>query len=428
MSLKKTAGLTTGRLMTTRLKGNSIGATNSGRKGLWLCITMVGLIIGAGACTWPGSYEVRSGASTPATTTTAPTPTDAVGRRNVARADQFITWLGGEPGWVGEIGWPDDERWNNVADTVYRTYDQANVSVTAWEAADWWCPRTLPQDYAIYCAVGGDTLNTAYSSASVVERYPERSGVARGINLLGSEFGTCWGGRCNTGTGTGGWFSNVNRGAVGANPAAYKWPERADMAYLASRGVRTLRLPFRWERMQPALGGALDAGELGFARQAIADAGAEGLNVILTPFSWAAYWLHDDSCACGVRRPIGSAEVSSAHFSDLWTRLAREFGTASNVSFGLSGEPVAIPGGAGAWEQISRDAVTAIRRVTATTFVWVPTFNYSSVFTLFAQHPHGPWIDGPGIGWEAHHYFNDTGSGDYLTWEQELEAATRAGY
>src|ERR1700693_266997 len=66
---------------------------------------------------------------------------------------------------------------------------------------------------------------------------------ARGINLSGGEF-------------------NPER-----NPAIYGkdyiYPSPDELDYYASKGFAVVRLPFRWERLQPSLFGELDRTELG---------------------------------------------------------------------------------------------------------------------------------------------------------------------
>jgi hypothetical protein len=53
--------------------------------------------------------------------------------------------------------------------------------------------------------------------------------------------------------------------------------------------VKLVRLPFRWERIQPTLNGALDVNELGRLRAAISRAAAAGIKVVPTVFNYGGY-------------------------------------------------------------------------------------------------------------------------------------------
>src|SRR5687767_4276462 len=63
-----------------------------------------------------------------------------------------------------------------------------------------------------------------------------------GVNLAGAEFG-----------------HNKMPGRHGTD---YFYPSRATIDYFVSKKLTTLRVPFRWERLQPTLEGGLDQAEL----------------------------------------------------------------------------------------------------------------------------------------------------------------------
>ena len=64
-------------------------------------------------------------------------------------------------------------------------------------------------------------------------------------------------------------FSNPNPGTYGQ---AYHFDQQATFDYLAARGIEVVRIPFRWERLQPTLGGRLDDAELGRLKAVVARA------------------------------------------------------------------------------------------------------------------------------------------------------------
>ena len=62
-----------------------------------------------------------------------------------------------------------------------------------------------------------------------------------GVNLAGAEFGSRLPGTYNT---------------------DYTYPTAAEINYFVGKGLNTFRVPFRWERVQPALNSALNSTEL----------------------------------------------------------------------------------------------------------------------------------------------------------------------
>src|SRR5262249_32852499 len=70
----------------------------------------------------------------------------------------------------------------------------------------------------------------------------------RGVSLAGAEFGA-----------DGGGFSQRSLGVLGRD---YTYQSERTVAYFCEQGLGLLRLPVRWERLQPRLGEALDEKEL----------------------------------------------------------------------------------------------------------------------------------------------------------------------
>jgi endoglucanase len=78
----------------------------------------------------------------------------------------------------------------------------------------------------------------------------------RGVSLCGAEFGAE---KAD--------FSNENPGVFDRD---YTYNSERTSAYFCDQDLRLLRLPFRWERLQPRLGEALDERELTRLKSAIA--------------------------------------------------------------------------------------------------------------------------------------------------------------
>ena len=342
-----------------------------------------------------------------------PAPADALQAKALGELRVFTGWLDrfGAEGYIGEVGWPDDvdgdaAEWNDLAETWYAEADRARLWVTAWATG-----RLFGAGYplAVYDFDTGRLVPS--SQAEVVERKAP-AGVLRGVSIAGAEFGT-----------EGPSFSNASPGTHGVE-YAYDPPET--FAYLATRGHRLVRLPFRWERIQPRLGAALDPVELGRLRSAVGHAHAVGLAVVLDLHNYGEYRASEGRLRLG-------AEIPAASFADTWRRLAEAFRAEPGVvGYGLMNEPVHVqPGDAASaerfWERASQAAVTAIRSTGDRRLVLVGGYPWSSVHDWPAHHPR-PWIRDPrrNVRYEAHHYWDADRSGTYAsTYDEEVAAAGR---
>lgn len=129
----------------------------------------------------------------------------------------------------------------------------------------------------------------------------------------------------------------------------YTYPSAKDLQYFAEQGANTIRLPFRWERVQRTPGAELDAGELGQIRKVV-DAGRElGLCVILDMHNFGLYG----------GKPLGTPEVPLPAFTDVWLRLREAFPDPEHVAFGLMNEPARTA--RGAWVRAAQETLTALR-------------------------------------------------------------------
>ena len=348
---------------------------------------------------------------------------DALQARVRAELGVFTGWLqaNGAQGYIGEVGWPnnaDTAAWNALATKWYADAAAAGLWTTAWSAGEWWgCGYKLSVYVWSTCSTMDGSLNATRSSASVIEAqaHPDR----RGVNMSGGDFGTP--GPLDATSA----FSNANPGTYNS---AYHFDTQASYSYVASRGITLVRLPVRWERVQPTLGGPLNPAEVQRIAEAVARAAAAGMRVIIDIHNYGAYWLSNGSQ--GVRRPIGSAEVTVAHFAALWANLSTAFKANAGVAgYGLMNEPVGMAGPV-AWEQASQAAVTAIRQNADAKLVLVPGYNWSGAQQWTSQHPRA-WISDAyaNIRYEAHHYWDRNNSAEYPnSYAAEVADAQARGY
>jgi endoglucanase len=169
---------------------------------------------------------------------------------------------------------------------------------------------------------------------------PVSAQVFGGVNLAGAEFG-----------------ETQLPGSYGTH---YVYPTPEEVDYYADKGMNAIRIPFRWERLQPALGGPLDADELARLRAIVLYATARGVNVVLDPHNYARYY----------GEVVGSSEVPDAAFADFWFRIAAEFANDGRVFFGLMNEPHDMP--TRQWLDAANAAIAAIRAAAAHNLILVP--------------------------------------------------------
>ena len=167
-----------------------------------------------------------------------------------------------------------------------------------------------------------------------------------GVNIAGGEFGPL----------------------LGKHWHQYVYPEPQNIDYYAGLGFRLIRVPFKWERLQPVLGQALAPEDLKLLTASVEHALSRDLRVVLDPHNYAKRALAEDGWK--QTHMIGSARVPNSAFADFWARLADAFRNDPRVLFGLMNEPTDIaPAG---WLQATNEAISAIRAHGAGNLVALP--------------------------------------------------------
>ncbi len=209
-----------------------------------------------------------------------------------------------------------------------------------------------------------------------------------GVNVAGAEF-----------------KGNRIPGQVGKD---YVYPSPADLDYFIDRGLATIRLPFRWERLQRNLGWPLDAGELARIDAVVAHVGRRGGTVVLDPHNYARY--HG--------RLIGSPEVPNEAYAGFWRLLAAHYRDSPHVAFGIMNEPHGIS--APEWRAAAEAAIAAIREAGARNLVLVPGTAWTGAHSWLRRPREGGTngdvlasLEDPGrnMAFEVHQYLDRDSSG-----------------
>lgn len=209
-------------------------------------------------------------------------------------------------------------------------------------------------------------------------------GCFRGVNLSGAEFGDLG----------------------GAYGHAYIYPSEDTIRYFVNKGFDTVRLPFRWERLQPTLNAEFDPEEMNRLTGSIDLMRQYGLRVIIDPHNYARY----------NGKVIGD-EVPNSAYADLWTRLATIYMNAPDIVFGLMNEPYDVT--ASHWLQSANAATAAIRATGANNLILVPGTAWTGAHSWENDGYGGAngtvmlgYVDtGNNSAFEVHQYFDDDFSG-----------------
>jgi len=126
---------------------------------------------------------------------------------------------------------------------------------------------------------------------------------------------------------------------VGLNEHQYVIPSEAYInEFVVNQRMNTIRIPFRWERLQLTPSASFNRGDpadpehtdyWGLLKVAVDQVLAKGGKVVIGPHNYGRY----DG------QVIGVGNTTNADFSDLWSRLATVYKNNENVLFSLMNEP-----------------------------------------------------------------------------------------
>ncbi|MEI9963210.1 MAG: glycoside hydrolase family 5 protein [Limisphaerales bacterium] len=218
-----------------------------------------------------------------------------------------------------------------------------------------------------------------------------------GVNLSGTEFG-----------------QNVLPGNYGSQ---YIYPNQAEVDYFRSKGMNTIRLPFRWERLQRTNNAALNVTELSHMNTFVSATTAKGVYVILDPHNFARYYPNPRNDYQTATDGLLGTTVPYANFADFWSRVAAVYKTNDHVIFGLMNEPANMA--TEEWLDAANAAIAAIRATGATNLILVPGNAYTGAWTWFDNWYGTPnaivmtnIVDsGNNFAFEVHQYVDSDGSG-----------------
>lgn len=258
---------------------------------------------------------------------------------------------------------------------------------------------------------GGLALASALCLAASCRDLPADTFFCLGVNLAGAEFGTEAPG-----------YSNASPGQHGE---AYIFPSKETVRWFADRGLKVLRLPLAWERLQPEPAGPLEPTYTQRVLEFLDLAQLYDGRVVLDLHAYGRYRMdaHGDVQELVVGDPLDPERgVMAEHLADLWIRVAaRVHDHPALLAYGLMNEPHDM-GGAD-WHATSSEVVRALRAAGDRNWIWVAGDGWSKASEWGIHNPQRPWVDDPleRTAYEAHVYFDADSSGRYmLSYSDEL--------
>jgi len=163
--------------------------------------------------------------------------------------------------------------------------------------------------------------------------------------------------------------STILPGEVNKN---YIYPTPAELSFIAEQKATVIRLPVRWERVQPTLNGPLNQEEIGRLQDTIRIANSLGLCVMIDVHNYAKYFGNS----------MKENPTLQDGFVNLWLKLAAEFSNADTTIFDLMNEPKNIS--VVEWGPLAKRTLAELRKAKAKNIVIVSGGKWSGLHDWFS--------------------------------------------
>lgn len=216
----------------------------------------------------------------------------------------------------------------------------------------------------------------------------QNGGRPFGINLCGGEFEEL-----------------TLPGVYGKN---YAYPSDADIEYFYQQGFQLMTIPFKWERIQHTLGGALDEQNLHELKRVLLYCAPRNIKVILSMHNFGRYRIDK------TEHIVGSDTVTRAHFSDVWKKIALHFSDVKNIyGYEIMSEPHNM--GQFDWFTTAQEAINSIRLVDKKNTLIISGDNYANAehWRQYSDILKNLVDPNNNLVYDAHSYFDKNYSGRY---------------
>jgi endoglucanase len=177
---------------------------------------------------------------------------------------------------------------------------------------------------------------------------------------------------------------NISGGEFGAVPGRmnyqYIYPSNAEIDYFYANGMRMLRIPFRWERLQPTLFGPLSVADRAALKAATTYATSKGMTVVLDMHDYAA---RHAATGAASNTLVGTAAIPETALANAWTQIAGDYKDNPKVWLGLMNEPSGIA--AASWWAVAQQLVKDLRAQKIPNKVMVPGASWTGAWSWISS-------------------------------------------
>ncbi|HDZ58079.1 MAG TPA: glycoside hydrolase family 5 protein [Pseudomonas xinjiangensis] len=191
----------------------------------------------------------------------------------------------------------------------------------------------------------------------------------------------------------------------GVHGTHYFFPKAGYFDKWSAKGIRTVRFPIKWERLQPALNGEFDPTYAGLIDTMFTQAAQAGIDIILDVHNYGRYR----------KNIIGSAEVPYSAYKNLLERIAKRWqGRSSLYAYDIMNEPY---GSADAtWPTAAQAGIDGVRRYDRQRPIYIEGQSWASAARWPQYGDRLLSLNDPidNLVFSAHLYLDSDASGSYV--------------
>lgn len=185
----------------------------------------------------------------------------------------------------------------------------------------------------------------------------------------------------------------------------YTYPDESYFKSWSERGIKMIRFPILWERMQTSAFAPLDKNQVALLKQTLDYAEKYKISVIVDVHNYGRYY----------GKIIGQ-EVSYESYVDFMGRLVSTFNSHNSViGWDIMNEPHDMP--EGNWPKAAQLAINKIRTIDSSRYIFVEGEAWASSAEWQTYNSGLATLQDPSnrLVFEAHTYFDEGGGGQYAS-------------
>ena len=367
-------------------------------------------------------------------------PTFNLESENIKLLEDAVAIFSGKRMYIGELGsqglgGAEQAYWDQILNAALvhinalQIKDQEDISFAGWALGSNGGYNTATYGTLIY--QGGATGIEYESHHSTIYENAFGSNILNGVNASGLEFGFA---ARLTDYGAGTQFSNVTHDIANIDDFVATVATYED---LIEKGVRTIRLPIRWERLEQDISDgatvAFDATYKALIDDAFDNLATANTNkgsdvkIILDIHNYGAYY-DEDGVGTVTDRKLN--DIQTEYNAFLKACVDEWAGHSAWRGFDIMNEPVNLTNAA-TWETVSQSAYNHLRSNGYTGIIIIETYPWAGIQDVPGNHS-SPWITETGgadsqLVYSFHWYLGTNRQDSYKTQANEEADSTNSG-